>query len=300
MKRLIAYSSVSHLGFCMLGLFALNPLGIQGGTLQMINHGLSTGGLFACVGMIYERYHTREIRQFGGLARRLPILAFFMLIFALSSIGLPGLNGFVGELLLLVGMFQRAWTDPPLQWALQYRVIAVAAVLGVVLGAWYMLWLIERVFFGPLKEPVDHDDQAAVADLSFREVAALAPLVVFVVWIGVAPRTFLDPMAPALERLAMQVDDAYTHQYATREGTRARLQYGVTAAGLAGQAPAFWRVSPPPIPPPAPPHDFADLSQSEMASSCAATWRGGGHAMGCEPSHAGTGLMLVRRGNAAR
>ena len=111
MKRLIAYSSVSHLGFCMLGLFALNGLGVEGGVLQMINHGLSTGGLFAVVGMIYERYHTREIRQLGGLARRTPVLAFFFVLFTLSSIGLPGLNGFAGEFLVLIGMFPRAWTD---------------------------------------------------------------------------------------------------------------------------------------------------------------------------------------------
>ena len=110
-KRLIAYSSVSHLGFCMLGLFALNRLSVQGGVLQMVNHGLSTGGLFAVVGMIYERYHTRQIADFGGLARRLPVLAFFTLVLTLSSIALPGLNGFAGEFLLLLGMFQRGWAE---------------------------------------------------------------------------------------------------------------------------------------------------------------------------------------------
>ena len=109
MKRLIAYSSVSHLGFCMLGIFALNRVAVQGGTLQMINHGLSTGGLFALVGMMYERYHTRRIADFGGIAREVPILAFFMVFMTLASIGLPGLNGFAGEFLLLLGMFQRAW-----------------------------------------------------------------------------------------------------------------------------------------------------------------------------------------------
>ena len=112
-KRLIAYSSVSHLGYCMLGLFAVNRLGMQGGTLQMVNHGISTGALFALVGMLYERYHTREIQQMGGLARRLPWLAFFMLVFTFSSIGLPGMNGFAGEFLVLLGMFQRAWGDGP-------------------------------------------------------------------------------------------------------------------------------------------------------------------------------------------
>ena len=152
-KRLIAYSSVSHLGFCMLGLFALNPLGVQGGALQMVNHGISTGALFALVGMLYERYHTRQIADLGGLARRLPILAFFMLLFTLSSIGLPGLNGFAGEILILIGAFQRGWSASagPLEVSLRWA--SVLALSGVVLGAWYMLWLVQRVFFGPLREP---------------------------------------------------------------------------------------------------------------------------------------------------
>jgi NADH-quinone oxidoreductase subunit M len=203
-KRLIAYSSVSHLGFCMLGLFALNPLGIQGGVLQMINHGLSTGGLFALVGMLYERYHTREIRDLGGLARRLPLLALAMMLLTLSSIGLPGLNGFVGEFLLLIGMFQRAWAGTVAHDG-QLRVIAVLAVLGVVLGAWYMLWLVQRVFFGPLKEPdvshhtpSRHEPHAPVRDLSLREVFALTPLAVFIFWIGLYPKYFLDRMQPTL------------------------------------------------------------------------------------------------------
>jgi NADH-quinone oxidoreductase subunit M len=199
MKRLIAYSSVSHLGFCMLGLFALNNLGIEGGVLQMINHGLSTGGLFAAVGMIYERYHTREIRLLGGLARRTPVLAFFFLLFTFSSIGLPGLNGFAGEFLVLIGMFTRAWTGAPDGFALAYKVIAVASVLGVVLGAWYMLYLVERVFFGPLKETEHHSGSAGVRDLSFREVAALAPLVAFMFWIGLVPEFFLSRMRPTLD-----------------------------------------------------------------------------------------------------
>ena len=194
-KRLIAYSSVSHLGFCMLGLFALNPLGVQGAALQMVNHGISTGALFALIGMLYERYHTREIASFGGLSRRLPVMAFFMLLFTFSSIGLPGLNGFAGEILILAGAFQRGWGEtiathgPSLRWA------SVLAVSGVVLGAWYMLWLVQRVFFGPVKEPpADHP----VSDLSGREILALLPLAALVFWIGVYPRFFLDRMAPAL------------------------------------------------------------------------------------------------------
>jgi NADH-quinone oxidoreductase subunit M len=202
MKRLIAYSSVSHLGFCMLGIFALNRLGISGGALQMINHGLSTGGLFAVVGMLYERYHTRQIADLGGLAKRTPVLAFFMLVLTLSSIGLPGLNGFVGEFLLLVGMFQRAWAGPITAATAQFRCISVLAVAGVVLGAWYMLHLVQRVFFGPLHEPNHGHDEPPVRDLCLREVLALAPLVVFIVWIGVQPRLFLDRMTPALEPLS--------------------------------------------------------------------------------------------------
>jgi NADH-quinone oxidoreductase subunit M len=199
MKRLIAYSSVSHLGFCMIGLFALNRLGLQGGTLQMVNHGLSTGALFAIIGMLYERYHTREIADYGGLARRLPVLTFFMLLFTFSSIGLPGLNGFAGEFLLMLGMFQRAFAEAagPVAWQLQ--VIALVTVFGVVLGAWYMLYLVRSVFFGPLKEPAGA--HGPVADLSQREVLALLPLAVFVFWIGLWPQFFLARMQPTLNQV---------------------------------------------------------------------------------------------------
>jgi NADH-quinone oxidoreductase subunit M len=227
-KRLIAYSSVSHLGFCMLGIFALNPLGLQGGTLQMINHGLSTGGLFAVVGMLYERYHTRQIADLGGLTRRLPILAFFMLVFTFSSIGLPGLNGFAGEFLLLAGAFQLAWAGAPEMLGSQLLWITVLAVSGVVLGAWYMLYLVQRVFFGPLREPASHESHAAAAnhahsdlhgavhahghdgypplpagpaDMNLREICALTPLVVFIVWIGVYPKYFLDVIGPSVDPL---------------------------------------------------------------------------------------------------
>ena len=204
MKRLIAYSSVSHLGFCMLGVFALNPLGLQGGVLQMINHGLSTGGLFALVGMLYERYHTRQIRDLQGLARRLPILAFFMLVMTLASIGLPGLNGFAGEFLLLLGMFQRAWASGVGEAAWQLRVISVLALSGVILGAWYMLKLVQDVFFGPLREPTGKGshDHAPTRDLGLREIAALSPLAVVILWIGLQPGFFLAPMAPVLDQLS--------------------------------------------------------------------------------------------------
>jgi len=206
-KRLIAYSSVSHLGFCMLGLFAANRLSTQGSVLQMVNHGLSTGGLFAVVGMLYERYHTREIGELGGLARRLPVLAFFAMVLTLSSIALPGLNGFAGEFLLLLGVFQRCWAETPAaDW--QLRTIAVLSVTGVVLGAWYMLWMYQRVFFGPVREPPPHADAPPVRDLSLREVLTLSPLLVFIVWIGLQPRFFLDRMAPTLDELTAPVMQA--------------------------------------------------------------------------------------------
>lgn len=194
-KRLIAYSSVSHLGFCMLGLFALNPLGLHGGALQMVNHGISTGALFALVGMLYERYHTREIARFGGLARQMPIMAFFMLLFTFSSIGLPGLNGFTGEIMILAGAFQRGWAGASGEMAVSLRWVSVLAVSGVVLGAWYMLWLVQRVFFGPVKEPGGHHQ---VHDLSPREIVALLPLAVLAFWIGLYPQFFLSRMTPAL------------------------------------------------------------------------------------------------------
>ncbi|MFZ5828791.1 MAG: complex I subunit 4 family protein [Planctomycetota bacterium] len=205
-KRLIAYSSVSHLGFCMLGIFGLTALGLEGGVLQMVNHGLSTGGLFALVGMIYERYHTRKMADLGGIARRTPILAFFMLVMTLASIGLPGLNGFVGEFLILLGMFERGFTAVPDAAGIQFRVISVLAVFGVVLGAWYMLYLVQHVFFGPLKEPHSNgghgNDHTPVRDLDAREIAALVPLVAVIVWIGVYPKFFLEPMQPTLRGLS--------------------------------------------------------------------------------------------------
>ena len=212
-KRLIAYSSVSHLGFCMLGLFALNKAAIEGGILQMVNHGLSTAGLFALVGMIYDRYHTREIKDLGGLARRTPLLAAFMVLFALSSLGLPGLNGFAGEFLLLLGMFQRAFAAAPVELAMILRICAVAAVFGVVLGAWYLLWFVERVFFGPLREPDVRTGEAPPRDLSRHEIAALLPLTVFIVWIGVQPQLFLKPIARSADPIAVKAAQVFDRQH---------------------------------------------------------------------------------------
>jgi NADH-quinone oxidoreductase subunit M len=219
MKRLIAYSSVSHLGFCMLGLFALTRLGVEGGVLQMINHGLSTGGLFALVGMVYDRYHTREIRALSGLARTTPWLAFFFVLFTLSSIGLPGLNGFAGEFLILIGMFQRAWADAPASQATAhlYQAIAVLAVFGVVLGAWYMLWLVQRVFFGAPRESAHEPPPQPIRDLSRTEMGALVPLAVFVVWIGLHPEFFLSRMRPSLEPAARDAARVLVERQRPRE-----------------------------------------------------------------------------------
>ncbi|QDU94216.1 complex I subunit 4 family protein [Lignipirellula cremea] len=217
MKKLIAYSSVAHLGFCMIGLFSMNRLGMHGGVLQMINHGISTGGLFAVIGMTYERYHTREIASLGGLTRKLPILSFFMVVFTLSSISLPGTNGFSGEFLILLGIFQRAFDGaaPPGDLAWQFQAIALLTLSGVVLGAWYMLTLVQKVFFGPLKEPhAGPGEHHPVHDLSLREIAALAPLVVFVVWIGLFPQFFLDRMAPTLNDLQAASAQSLEQNYA--------------------------------------------------------------------------------------
>jgi NADH-quinone oxidoreductase subunit M len=175
MKKLVAYSSVSHLGFVMLGMFALNPLGLEGSVLQMINHGLSTGGLFLLVGIVYERRHTRLIAEYGGLAHVMPVYATMSLIIFLASMGLPLLNGFIGEFMILQGAFSAK------------RVWAYWAVSGIVLGAAYLLWLYQRVFWGT----VTNDKNKHLRDLSGREMATLLPLVALCFWIGVYPKPFL-------------------------------------------------------------------------------------------------------------
>jgi NADH-quinone oxidoreductase subunit M len=191
-KKLVAYSSVAHLGFCMLGLFALNAEGITGGVLQMINHGLSTGGLFLIVGMFYERYHTRMVDDLGGLATRLPLMAACMVFIAMSSIGLPGLNGFPGEMLSLAGMFKR---NP---------YYAAIGATGLILGAWYLLTMLQSVFFGPLKEPA-HGDHL-VRDISLRELAAIVPIAAACLWIGVRPQGVIDMIRPDVEAVASLYD----------------------------------------------------------------------------------------------
>ncbi len=177
MKSLVAYSSVSHLGFVMLGVFAATPVALQGGILQMINHGISTGALFLIVGIVYERRHTRMIADYGGLSHIMPVYSTIFLIMTLSSIGMPGLNGFVGEFFILQGTFAA-----PGLW-----VYASIAVIGIVLGAAYMLWLYQRVMFGKLENP----ENQGMTDLNLREIATFVPLIILAFWIGIYPNYFI-------------------------------------------------------------------------------------------------------------
>ncbi|MFA5874877.1 MAG: NADH-quinone oxidoreductase subunit M, partial [Anaerolineales bacterium] len=194
-KKLVAYSSVSHLGFVMLGLFALNPQGIEGGILQMINHGLSTGALFLLVGMVYEQTHTREFSVYGGLWKIMPIYGSVMLIVSLSSMGLPGLNGFVGEFAILLGAFGSKAIGSP--W------FAGIAAAGVIMAAVYILYMFQKMFLGPegsiVEEVKKHGH--ALRDLNWREIVTVAPLLVLIFWIGLYPKPFFELMAPAVEKL---------------------------------------------------------------------------------------------------
>ncbi len=188
MKKLIAYSSVSHMGVVMLGLFALEKTAMQGGLFQMLSHGVSTGALFLLVGMIYERTHSREIADHGGFAKVLPLYSLFFLITTFASIGLPLTNGFVGEFLTLVGTFRA------------HPIAAVVSASGVILSAIYMLWLVERVFFGKLKVPHDVN----VLDLSFREIMVMLPLVVLIFWMGIYPKPIFDRMSRSVDQVLLQ------------------------------------------------------------------------------------------------
>ncbi len=192
-KKLVAYSSVAHLGFVMLGIFACNVQGMTGAMLQMLNHGVSTGALFLIVGFIYERRHTRLITDFGGLSKQLPIFATIFMIVTLSSIGVPGTNGFVGEFLVLVGGFEselRWWT--------------IIASSGVIFAAVYMLWMFQRVMFGQLDNPKN----MALKDLNAREIGIMIPLIILIFFMGLYPKPFIDKMEPAVKKLVSQIRPA--------------------------------------------------------------------------------------------
>jgi NADH-quinone oxidoreductase subunit M len=200
-KKLVAYSSVSHLGYCMLGLFAMNEIGLTGGLLQMINHGLSTGALFLLVGMLYERYHTRKMDDYGGMGAKLKLLSVFMVFICMSSVGLPGLNGFWGEVSVLLGMYgaEALNNRPP--------ILAILGACGMVFGALYLLTMLRRVFFGEVKEP-HHDGPGPVPDLNGRELAALIPIAVVCVVLGLYPKPFLDSVRADVRAVAKAADEA--------------------------------------------------------------------------------------------
>ena len=193
MKKLVAYSSVSHLGFCTLGIFALNPHGLSGSVIQQINHGISTGALFLIVGLIYERRHTREIKEMGGLSNVMPIYATLFMIVMLSSVGLPLLNGFIGEFTILQGAFEANW-----HWA-------AWAVSGIVLGAAYLLWLYQRTMFGT----VDNPKNQVLKDLNFREIMTLVPLIIWAFWIGLFPKPFFNVLEKPVTAIVQELKPDY-------------------------------------------------------------------------------------------
>ncbi len=194
-KKLVAYSSVSHLGFVVLGIFAVTLESIQGAMIQMINHGISTGALFLIVGMLYERRHTRLIADYGGIARSVPVLTFFMVLTALASAGLPGLNGFVGEFLILVGAFS---SEAP-----GMQTLTIIATTGVILAAVYLLWMLSRMFFGPLTDEANR----TMPDLNGRELVILVPMALLMILLGLMPQPFLKVSEPAAERLLEVIEE---------------------------------------------------------------------------------------------
>jgi NADH-quinone oxidoreductase subunit M len=224
-KKLVAYSSVSHLGFCVLGMLALNTIGLEGSVLYMVNHGLSTGAMFLVIGMIYDRYHTRDINQLSGLARRMPVLAFFFILFTFSSIGLPGLNGFVSEFLTILGAFTSTQLGGYGIWYGSF------AALGIILGAVYMLHMAARVIWGPLMTPALHEDHGVSSsshdahahptpgDIGAREIAILVPLALAVVCLGVYPSGLLRSLEGPTQAILQPVPQA------AQDAARARASY---------------------------------------------------------------------------
>ena len=189
LKKLVAYSSVSHLGFVVLGIFAFNHYGLQGALLQNINHGITTGALFLLVGMIYDRRHTRLIAEFGGLAKVIPVFTVCFMIMTLSSVGLPGTNGFVGEFLILLGIFQN------------HMGFAIVATSGIIFAACYMLWMFQRVMFLEIKNP----ENEKLKDMTPRELCTMIPLIILVFWIGFYPKPFTKTFDASIQHLMTQV-----------------------------------------------------------------------------------------------
>ncbi|WP_374763937.1 NADH-quinone oxidoreductase subunit M [Yunchengibacter salinarum] len=214
MKKLIAYSSVAHMGFVTIGIFVLNPNGIEGAIFQMLSHGVVSGALFLCVGVVYDRLHTKEINRYGGLATNMKAYAILFMLFTMASVGLPGTSGFVGEFLVLIGAYEyNSW-------------IAFGAAFGVILGAGYMLYLVMRLIFGEL----DKDDVKAMPDLSAREKLVLVPLAVVVIWMGVYPKTFLAPIHTSVEAL---IQNDFSHLQETHQ-QKTTSESGAAAARLDG------------------------------------------------------------------
>jgi NADH-quinone oxidoreductase subunit M len=220
-KRLVAYSSVSHMAMVMLGMFALNPVGITGSIVQQLNHGISTGALFLLVGVVYERRHTREISEYGGLSKVMPVYAAVFLLMTMSSIGLPTLNGFIGEFLILQGAFVHS-----IMWA-------AFAGSGVVLGAAYMLYLYQRTMFGKVENPKNEK----LPDLTLREFATFAPLIVLAVWIGLYPKPFLDRLQTSVQHVVLRVSPEYTNAYAECNPTPKPEQLASAAGQFLAAAP---------------------------------------------------------------
>ena len=201
MKKLIAYSSVAHMGFVTVGIFAANQQAVEGALLQMLSHGFVSGALFLCVGVVYDRIHSREISRYGGLVERMPRYALIFMVFMLASVGLPGTSGFVGEFLILVGAFQaNTW-------------VALLIGTGMVLGAAYMLYMYRRVVF----EKMTKEDLKSIVDLSPREIIQFAPLIILVFWMGIYPSSFIEPMSASVANLI----ENYNTALAAAEGGHA-------------------------------------------------------------------------------
>ncbi len=255
-KRLVAYSSVSHMGLAMLGMFALNPAGMTGSILQQLNHGISTGALFLIVGIVYERRHTREISEYGGLSKVMPVYATVFMVMTMSSIGLPTLNGFIGEILVLQGVFvaNKLW--------------AAFAASGLVLGAGYMLWLYQRTMFGKIENPKNEK----LPDLNLREFATFAPLIILAVWIGLYPTPFLTRIEPTVKTVVARVNPEYAK-------TLAAAPCAQTPAPVAADSPMSKFAAPPcaDATTPAEPAKVAAPEGSEPVKPASQTPAGGRH-----------------------